>query len=112
MFNRGVFNIASLRDKHFFKSAADYARARQKTGMRENWLIRVIKVKSGIFIRQFQVGLIERADSTNIPPVAFVVIAIHRSSLSNQVGDNVAAKIIKALHAALPKHIHKQLGIE
>jgi len=79
--------------------------------MRENRFIGIIEVKPGYIVGQFQVGLVEGADRSNIAPVAFVVVPVDGSPLPDQIGDDIPAKVVQTL-AALAQHVHQQLGVE
>src|SRR5687768_11206523 len=87
-------NTAAFCDQHIFQLTVLYNRAWQKACMSIDRCFGIIKIEWRVGVGQFQIGLIEGTNRSNILPISVEVKAIYLMRLY-RLRDNVPAEIIQ-----------------
>ncbi len=105
--NLRALDDAAFGEEHILEFALFHDRAGQKAGVRINRAVRVVEVEWRVRLGQLEVGVIERTDGPDIPPVAVKVKSVHGPG-ADGVGDHIAAKVVEVgmLGEQIDQHLH------
>ncbi len=105
----GFLDLAAFSQEHILQLAVLHDRTGQKTGVGINRAFTVKEVERWIWAGQLKIGLIERADGADIPPVTIEIETID-GPVADGMRDDVSTEIVKT--RIVIQQIDQHLGIE
>jgi len=104
----GVAQEAAFGQQHVFQAGILNRRAGQEARMGVDGRVRIKEIKRRVRAGQHQVGLVERADGSDVFPIAFEIVAEHILGV-NRGRDDLPAKIVILVFA---QHLEQHLCLE